>query len=403
MTITSEPEWRLLDLVAPQRGDILIKKVFAAGSGIEKAIVFLQKAQNQFNAGHESAEHAAICIGPLFVAEAEGAGVVANSLVTADRGRTKYVVYRHRDPAIRELAASIAESVARGRNTLVYTRATRTMGGGYKLAGAAASLFSGPGHQPVTARVETWPSYVLNLVRYYTDGTYFTRDWAFCSMFACGCFEAACLLNERLDWALRVNPAMVSPREYEHRLEDTHQAYQRVGRYLHVEDMTVGNSGRHVELFEKIKQAVEDYHKTHRGGGVTGGQALKARFGFRSVSPESQRALIDLTRWIRYTEALRRSHRFTVEVESLYLCVLYFISAPRTEIAPIGFSEELQAAIDGMWGTATFKRTLQSGAGLGAPLNQKSTFYEILTNFNRQLVQDTNARRRSNRLGTRLA
>ena len=48
------------------------------------------------------------------MAEAEGAGVVANSLVTADRGHTKYVVYRHRDPAIGELAAAIAESVARG-------------------------------------------------------------------------------------------------------------------------------------------------------------------------------------------------------------------------------------------------------------------------------------------------
>lgn len=70
-------------------------------------------------------------------------GVVANSLLTADRGHTKYVVYRHHDPAIGELAAAIVESVARGRNTLDYNRATRTMGGGYKLAGAAGSLLSG--------------------------------------------------------------------------------------------------------------------------------------------------------------------------------------------------------------------------------------------------------------------
>jgi hypothetical protein len=74
MAITSEPEWRLLNLVAPRRGDILIKKVFAAVSGIEKAIVFLQKAQNQFNAGHESAEHAAICIRLIWPRSPSGYG-----------------------------------------------------------------------------------------------------------------------------------------------------------------------------------------------------------------------------------------------------------------------------------------------------------------------------------------
>jgi hypothetical protein len=353
-----------------------------------------EKLQGHFDEGHSSAEHAAVCIGPLFVAEAVEAGVVANSLVTADRGHTKYLVYRHVQPDIGELAAKIAESVARGRNQLVYNRATRTTGGGYSLAGAANSLRSGLGNLPVTARPETWPNYVLNLARYFTDGEYFSRDWAFCSMFVCGCFEAAALLEQHVEWALRVDPSKVSPKEYEHRLQ-SHPFYRRVGRYIYQED--IEDDGRRLRLFEKIKQAVEDYHATHRGGGTFGVQALKSRFGLRSVSPESQRALLDLNRWIRVCEGMRRAWRFDAEVEALYLYVLYFIGASKAEIAPIGFSDAMEAALDD-WDTPQFKRVLQSAAGLGQPLSRGSTFHGILTKFNTELLRST----RDNRIGTRL-
>jgi len=396
--ITSDAEWRLQPVASPQRGDILIKRVFHPTNLVERAIVGMQeRLQVHFDAGHSSSEHAAVCIAPLFVAEAVESGIVANSLVTADRARTKYLVYRHSRPAIGELAAQIAESVARGRNQLVYNRATRTTGGGYKLAGAAASLFSDTGIKPVTERVETWPNYVLNLVRYFTDNTYFSRDWAYCSMFVCGCFEAAALLENDVHSALRVNPAMVSPKEYEHRLEN-HSLYRRVGRYIYQED--IGNHARREELFQKIRQAVEDYHATHRGGGLLGAQALKAKFGLRSVSPESQRALTDLDRYIRVCQDVRKvPGRFDIEVELLYLYVLYFIGAKRDQIAPIGFSDSVGLWLD-EWEKTDFKRVLASAANLGSPLRKGSTFHDILTKFNTDLLRE--ATRRANRLAVRL-
>lgn len=402
-TIRSEAEWTLLGLAGLQRGDILIKKAFCPKGAVEKAIVTLQGTQGRFDRGHQSSEHSAVCIGPLFVAEAEEAGVVANSLATRDRATTKYVVYRHRDQGVRSLAADIAESVARGKLRTRYTRATRVMGGGYKILQAGASLANGPGQLPVTAQVTTWPDYVLNLVRYYTDDTYNVRDWAFCSMFTCGCFEAAALLRENLAGALRVNPSMVSPREYEHRLE-THPSYEQVGRYIYEQD--IGHHGRHVTLLQKIKQAVEDYHKTWSGGGLLGGQSLKARLGLRNVSANSERAYNDLARQIVRCEGLGRApYEFDHEVELLYVCVLYFINAPQAKIAQIGFGELFQQAIDAAWGTAQFKRILQhivGGIGLGAPLDRGSTFAKKLTDFNDELVKRVNDSRRNNRMATRL-
>lgn len=419
MPITNEWEWMSLGTVEPHRGDILIKKVFAGGGAMETLIVGMQKVTvgRKFPDGHASAEHAAVVIGSLFVAEAEGAGVVANSLATSDRATTKYLVYRSTRPEIGQKAAELAEAVARGRGMVRYDPNSRHTGGGYKAAGAVGSLSGGPGVRPLDVAV---PEYLQNVID-YAEGRTNHRMWAFCSMFACACFEAACIVLDRLgpnagpgvtpsyyrDYALRVNPSTVSPLQYEACL-NRHPHYRLMGRYCF--DDNSATSSR-VELFERLKQAVEDYKKTFRGGGTGGWQAAKIALSFRKVSPESQRAVDELDKQVRICEDRRRSPpHFDSQVETLYLLLLHYIQAPRDKVAVDALSADTREQLFGddpttiHYGSPKWMRLMRS---YGNPLTRGSTFYEILVKCNDQLlatskVSRTAEIRRNNRMGTRL-
>lgn len=419
MAITNEWEWMSLGSVEPQRGDILIKKVFAGGGGMETLIVGMQKVTVGlvFPDGHASAEHAAVVIGSLFVAEAEGAGVVANSLATSDRATTKYVVYRSTREEVGRKAAELAEAVARGRGMVRYDPNSRHTGGGYKFAGAIRSLAGGPGLRPLDVAV---PGYLQNVID-YAEGRTNHRMWAFCSMFACACFEAACIVLDRLrpsagpsmtpsyyrDYALRVNPSTVSPLQYEASLNQ-HPQYRLMGRYCFEDNPETSSR---VELFERLKQAVEDYKKTFRGGGLGGWQATKIALSFRKVSPESQRAVDELDKQVRLCEERRRAPRqFDSQVETFYLLLLHYIQAPREKVAVDALSADVRGLLFGddpatiHYGSPKWTQAMRS---YGNPLTRGSTFYEILVKCNDQLlatskVSRTAEIRRNNRMGTRL-
>lgn len=388
--ITSEVMWGGLVLIVPQRGDILIKKVFHDRIfSVEGQIVRRQRSvkQQRFDQGHESAEHAAVVIGENFVAEAEAAGVVANSLATSDRATTKYVVYRCVRPLVASKAAQVAETVARKRGKLTVDRSET--GGGYKIAGAAGSLQS-TGQQSR----EIVPYYVQNLIS-YCEGRTNHRQWAFCSMFACACFEAACVMLARQNrlresvyhgCRLKVDPSNVSPREYEHWLE-TNPNYQQVGRFIFAE----GGHDLAIKVFETIRQAVEDYKKTLGGGGTGGWQAAKSSLGLRSMSAESQNALQTLDAKVtRCAGVARGGVEFRSEVDKLYMLVLFYIGAPYGRIARQAFSDGLREELSPQFYESPQWRHQFDGMNL-VPLKQarfyqqSSTFLKILEKCNDDL------------------
>ncbi|MEO1990924.1 MAG: hypothetical protein ABGW78_03255, partial [Pirellulales bacterium] len=339
MAIQNEDEWNALTDVIPQAGDIMIKKVFRIHGLLDGAICTGQRAYKYtYDRGHHTSEHAAICIGPNFVAEAEGNGIVANSLATDDRKTTKYIVYRCQNRDVTTDATRLAEMVARGRNNLQYDKRNRHTGGGYALSAGVGAMI-----RPISPQVQLMmhaaaPAYLKNIID-YAEGRTNDRMWAYCSMFACAVYEAACITQDGgfdrfnyrqgpnyRQYALKLNPYHVTPIIYEDRLE-RHTAYDLRGKFIFDRPDDNNNVGKKaIDVLEGLKQAVEDYHKTHRGGGVGGGQALKIRFGLRRVSPESQKALEELSKAIKDCDAHRNAkQRFYQKVDFLSALVVHLI------------------------------------------------------------------------------